>query len=253
VVDPSAEKYFNLNPYIYCANNPLLLIDPDGKDWIVSTKNVNGKTQINLTFAGAIMNSSGKKIDMGNLMSNEVKNFENIFGQGNVNAQLVLREIGSTDDLKWHESLIDIQSGNNFGSMVGGKTQGHGGKYIKLNADFIDEKGNFSDKKTMMHEIGHTGGLVHPWEFNDKQTFNNGNPLSTSDQGYYNSSNSLELESNFMNYTGKAVNNYVNPFSNTNYTKYFNENVGKAVRGQIQQVINNLFKGNLNDDDIPKK
>jgi len=252
VIDPSAEKYLSLSPYIYCANDPLLLIDLDGKDWIVSTKDLNGKTQINLTFVGAVINNSGKNINMQNLMSNEIKKFESVFGQGNVSAQMNLREIGSADDVKWHESLIDIQSGENFEKNVGGSSD-YGGKYIRLNAAFIDEKGNFSDKKTMIHEIGHTGGLVHPWEFNDKTTFVNGNQLPTRDQSYYNSANSLELESNFMNYTNKAVENYVNPFSNINVTRYFNENVGKATKGQIQQIINNLFYGNLNYDNIPKK
>ncbi|GAB6013054.1 DUF6443 domain-containing protein [Viscerimonas tarda] len=30
-VDPLAEKYYNISPYAYCANNPVKYIDPDGK------------------------------------------------------------------------------------------------------------------------------------------------------------------------------------------------------------------------------
>src|SRR5690554_5374262 len=30
-VDPLAESYFALSPYVYVANNPVLLRDPDGK------------------------------------------------------------------------------------------------------------------------------------------------------------------------------------------------------------------------------
>jgi len=32
-VDPLAEKYPNYSPYVYCKNNPVLYIDPDGRDW----------------------------------------------------------------------------------------------------------------------------------------------------------------------------------------------------------------------------
>ncbi len=31
-IDPLAEKYYSISPYAYCLNNPLMYIDPDGKD-----------------------------------------------------------------------------------------------------------------------------------------------------------------------------------------------------------------------------
>jgi RHS repeat-associated protein len=31
--DPLAEKYYSVSPYIYCMNNPLKFIDPNGMDW----------------------------------------------------------------------------------------------------------------------------------------------------------------------------------------------------------------------------
>ena len=30
-VDPMSDKYPSLSPYVYCANNPVRLVDPDGK------------------------------------------------------------------------------------------------------------------------------------------------------------------------------------------------------------------------------
>ncbi len=36
-VDPLAEKYYNSSSYAYCANNPVNLIDPDGREPITLT------------------------------------------------------------------------------------------------------------------------------------------------------------------------------------------------------------------------
>ena len=32
-VDPLCEKYYSISPYVYCANNPVNRIDPDGREW----------------------------------------------------------------------------------------------------------------------------------------------------------------------------------------------------------------------------
>jgi RHS repeat-associated protein len=36
-VDPLANKYVNISPYAYVANNPIMYIDPDGREIVVPT------------------------------------------------------------------------------------------------------------------------------------------------------------------------------------------------------------------------
>ena len=34
-IDPLAEKYYNVSPYVYCADNPVNAVDQDGKDVLI--------------------------------------------------------------------------------------------------------------------------------------------------------------------------------------------------------------------------
>ena len=36
-IDLHCEKYYNVSPYVYCGNNPILLVDPNGMDWLLVT------------------------------------------------------------------------------------------------------------------------------------------------------------------------------------------------------------------------
>jgi len=35
-VDPMSDKYASLSPYVYCADNPIKLVDPNGEEWEVN-------------------------------------------------------------------------------------------------------------------------------------------------------------------------------------------------------------------------
>jgi RHS repeat-associated protein len=45
-LDPLAEKYYNLSGYNFTANNPILYIDPNGKEIIISGNTKNAMTQL---------------------------------------------------------------------------------------------------------------------------------------------------------------------------------------------------------------
>ena len=52
-VDPMSDKYPGVSQYVYCANNPVRLIEPDGRDWVV-VKNDDRKT---ITFQATFYTS----------------------------------------------------------------------------------------------------------------------------------------------------------------------------------------------------
>lgn len=68
-VDPMAEKYYQISPYVYVANNPLLYIDPTGMtiedpDKIVEKQKANlNSSKKNLQ---GIINSGGMTEELGN-------------------------------------------------------------------------------------------------------------------------------------------------------------------------------------------
>ena len=44
-MDPHAENYLRMSPYSWVANNPILIIDPDGKDFLIWYTDEKGKQQ----------------------------------------------------------------------------------------------------------------------------------------------------------------------------------------------------------------
>ena len=62
-VDPMSDKYASLSPYVYCANNPIKLVDPNGED-IIEVDQKTGKTTITEQEGNDILRCGNKSVEL---------------------------------------------------------------------------------------------------------------------------------------------------------------------------------------------
>jgi hypothetical protein len=179
VIDPMNEKFFPLSGYNYVANNPALLIDPNGEDWtITATEDETGRKQYYVNFTAAVLNSSSnKKIDMAAFAIAVMEQMESLFDQTtarkdgtldfDVSFNSSIRVVNDKKDIAKDETTIEIKDSNhkdfeNKNPKVATPAVALNGKEISVNEAFVGDMINGKNSKTMPHEAGHTAGLRHP-------------------------------------------------------------------------------------------
>ena len=60
-VDPMAHKYPSLSPYVYCENNPVMLVDPNGEG-VLPTDDLKANSSVSTLFSYANNNSVFRKV-----------------------------------------------------------------------------------------------------------------------------------------------------------------------------------------------
>ena len=157
-IDPLCEKYYNISPYAYCANNPVMLIDPDGREVYISGSLANMAVQ-------QLQAKVGKKIQLS--LSSDNKLCYNVVGKGRLNksSQNVIKFI---DDSNITVNLITTDknktsTGNLFigGAFMGNNvklnTDGdvvHTTAYQEVNPQVLEKADTYAGKGTfVMHEL----------------------------------------------------------------------------------------------------
>ena len=160
-IDPLCEKYYNVSPYMYCMNNPVMFIDPDGMDYW----STNDPDQIK-AFMDSMKN--GKRADMSNwnhtsdcdfLANLHYNDISNKYYYNNVsieNGELVCTArvfSGSLVDSRGWKKTSDRNT--NLGSALG-VLENVTGNLVKAAAKytFYDNKGNLLS--TFQPRIPHT-------------------------------------------------------------------------------------------------
>ena len=156
-VDPMSAKYPSLSPYVYCANNPIKLVDSNGEDYEVV---VDHEKKIITICAVYFTKNENKEIVQGGLdyWNNQSGNFslKQNGKQYTINFELTLAEgdFVSDDDARIAATLGYGQATNHieFSNVANQKGAINNGNLIQLHP----EK---STTRTLHHEIGHSLGM----------------------------------------------------------------------------------------------
>ena len=177
-VDPMSDKYASLSPYVYCADNPVKLVDPNGEEITLETiykKDANGNNtseveRYNIKITGKIINNSGMKIDMEKARNQIVEQIESSFSgttEDGIPVSVIadLQVVNSFRQISDKDHLFSLDDGVTLhGYTAQGRVNKIGGKTAHIDAHLF--KGPYdnllhSGAKAATHEMGHLFGLQH--------------------------------------------------------------------------------------------
>lgn len=185
-VDPMASKYPSLSPYVYCANNPVKLVDPNGEDYEV----VWDDNTITIKATYYTQNSNQAELNEQLEYWNSLSKFIFVEGKGKdakqytikFDLQLAKNEDGSfmsfeTDDAARQAANLGQGKPNNFMEKNFFSADSYGVTYY---GNHIQWDSNKSKARSLIHEIGHTLGMHHHGISDNNIMYSGGNNVTVS-------------------------------------------------------------------------
>jgi RHS repeat-associated protein len=171
-LDPLMAKYPGMSPYNFAAGNPILYIDKDGQDYVVSVDHATKTITIKATYhavkgAGATLASEGVT-----RWNNQNGKYQYVVGEGD---KAVTYQIKFDLKVKEHKTVAERDAAfkadksggaNKFASTekdlpVHGKSFSDDGKKMNVNSIIVENTAEANKRFTPAHEVGHTLSLEH--------------------------------------------------------------------------------------------
>ncbi|UZR98930.1 RHS repeat-associated core domain-containing protein [Chondrinema litorale] len=145
-IDPHSENYYSLTPYNYVANNPIIYIDPDGRDITLGVGEDDEDRREDLfkayeklisdAFGGrvsATVDRESGKVSFSRSINKETGEAQDFSSNGEENAFNLLNDIAGNSDIQVNQTLIDSNSENiendgkttNASGILFGSENGH--------------------------------------------------------------------------------------------------------------------------------
>ena len=170
-MDPMAEKYYSTSPYVYCANNPVNAIDPDGRDYKIFIDQENNRIIISATYYASSQDITfaQQAVDYWNNQSGKFTYQTEGGGNYTVDFSLSAVEIQTDDSMSIGEvrgalnaALAEDKSGvGNVFQIVKNSALEENTNGTTIGGNFIQVKDAQKTADTGAHEVGHTLGLIH--------------------------------------------------------------------------------------------
>lgn len=225
-VDPMAEKYYSVSPYAYCGNNPVMLVDVNGKEWGI-VLNANGTMTVTLAVnlrTSSDLNLTSSQIgEIKTAISMQLNNtFQDVSG-GRISASM------SFDGGKDPNRLTPTITLNGDNDIMGLGFTYYGD--VQLNVSNISEMTELGE--TGVHELFHTLNLQ---DLTDTPHISDTKLIKT-DNGYVTTSATANnIHKNIMNYGSTKI-------DGKSYKEIYNSRSGmnQITKGQLSFLIKSIM------------